>query len=61
MHVSSLLLYSNPLDQGQVLKDKEHEGCHNEFVRGLGRRLTVNYGCEGSLSLYDVIIYLFCT
>jgi hypothetical protein len=27
-----------------------------EFVRGLGRRLPVNYGCGGSLSLYDVII-----
>jgi hypothetical protein len=30
--------------QEQVLQEKEHEGCHDEFVRGLGRRLPVNYG-----------------
>jgi hypothetical protein len=30
-------------------------------VRGLGRRLPVNFGVAGSLSPYDVIIYLFCT
>jgi hypothetical protein len=33
-----------PLGQEQVLQDKEHEGCRDEFVRGLGRRLPVNYG-----------------
>jgi hypothetical protein len=32
------------------------EECRDEFVRGLGRRLTVNYGYGGSLSLYNVII-----
>jgi hypothetical protein len=42
--------------QEQILLDKEHEGCRDEFVRGLGRRLPVNYGCGGSLSSYDVII-----
>jgi hypothetical protein len=31
--------------QGQVLQDKEHDGCRVEFMRGLGRRLPVNYGC----------------
>jgi hypothetical protein len=31
------------------------------FVRGLGRRLPVNFGVSGSLSPFDVIIYLFCT
>jgi hypothetical protein len=36
--------------------NKEHEGCHDEFVRGLGHRLPVNYGCEGWLSSYDVFI-----
>jgi hypothetical protein len=54
--VSSLLLYSHPPGQEQVPQDKEHEGCRDEFVRGLGRRLLVNYGYGGSLSLYDVII-----
>jgi hypothetical protein len=29
------------------------------FVRGLGRRLPVNFGVAGSLSPFDVIIYLF--
>jgi hypothetical protein len=24
---------------------KEHERCYDESVRGLGRRLPVNYGC----------------
>jgi hypothetical protein len=43
------------LTSSQV-KDKEHEGCRDEFVRGLGHRLPVNYGCRGSLSSYDVII-----
>jgi hypothetical protein len=46
--------------QEQVPQDKEHEVCRDEFVRGLGRCLPVNYGCGGSLSFYDVIIYLFC-
>jgi hypothetical protein len=31
--------------QEQVPQDEEHEGCHDEFVRDLGRRLPVNYGC----------------
>jgi hypothetical protein len=44
------------LGQGHVPQDKEHEGCRDEFVRGLGHRLPVNYGCGGSLSSYDVII-----
>jgi hypothetical protein len=30
------------------------------FVRGLGRRLPVNFGVAGPLSPYNVIIYLFC-
>jgi hypothetical protein len=48
--------YSHPPGQGQVPQDKEHEGCSDEFMRGLGRHLPVNYGCGGLLSLYDVII-----
>jgi hypothetical protein len=31
------------------------------FVRDLGCRLPVNFAVAGSLSPYDVIIYLFCT
>jgi hypothetical protein len=34
-----------PLGQEQVSQDEEHEGCRDEFVRGLGRRLRVNFGC----------------
>jgi hypothetical protein len=45
MYVSSPLLYSHSPSQEQVPQDKEHEGCHDEFVRGLGRRLPVNFGC----------------
>jgi hypothetical protein len=30
-------------------------------VRGLGRRLPVNFGLLDRLSAYDVITYLFCT
>jgi hypothetical protein len=50
------LVVLTPPGQGQVPQDKEKEGCRYEFVRGLGRRLPVNYGCGGSLSSYDVII-----
>jgi hypothetical protein len=42
--------------QEQVPQDEDHEGCYDEFVRGLGRRLPVNYGCGGSLSSYDAFI-----
>jgi hypothetical protein len=31
--------------QEHVLQDKEHEGGRDEFVRGLGHRLPINYGC----------------
>jgi hypothetical protein len=42
--------------QEQVPQDEEHEGCRDEFVRGPGCHLPVNYGCRGALSSYDVII-----
>jgi hypothetical protein len=46
MNVCELtLVVLTPPGQGQVLQDEEHEGCRDEFVRGLGRRLRVNYGC----------------
>jgi hypothetical protein len=44
-YVSSPLLYSHPFMSRQVPRDEEHEGCRVEFMRGLGRRLPVNYGC----------------
>jgi hypothetical protein len=37
----SLVVLTSP-GQEQV---PQHEGCRDEFVRGLGRRLPVNYGC----------------
>jgi hypothetical protein len=55
------LVILTPPSQEQVPQDEEHEGGHDEFVRGLGRRLLVNYGCRGSLSSYDANIYIFCT
>jgi hypothetical protein len=55
------LLSHTPTGQEQVPQDEVHGGCYDEFVRGLGRRLPVNFGVVGSLSPYDVIIYLFCT
>jgi hypothetical protein len=46
MNVSELTLVVLTLTgQGQLPQDKEHEGYRDEFVRGLGRRLPVNYGC----------------
>jgi hypothetical protein len=42
----TLVVLTFPLGQEQVPQDEKHEGCHDEFVRGLGRRLLVNYGCS---------------
>jgi hypothetical protein len=36
------LVVLTPPGQEQVPQDEEHEGCHDEFVRGLGHRLPVN-------------------
>jgi hypothetical protein len=41
----TLVVLIFPLGQEQVPHDKEHEGCYDEFMRGLGHRLPVNYGC----------------
>jgi hypothetical protein len=59
--VSSLLLSHTPTGQEQVPQDEALGGCCDEFVRGLGRRLPVNFGVAGPLSPYNVINYLFCT
>jgi hypothetical protein len=39
-------MYSHPLGQEQVPPDDAHEGCCDEFVSGLGRRLLDNFGCR---------------
>jgi hypothetical protein len=49
-----------PTGQEQVPQYEVHGGCCDVFVRGLGHRLQSTLG-YGSLSPYDVIIYLFCT
>jgi hypothetical protein len=54
--VSSFLLYSHPPGQEHVPLDEAREGWRDEFVRGLGRRLPVNFMVVGSLYAYDVII-----
>jgi hypothetical protein len=47
MNVRELtLVVLTPPGQGQVTQDKEHEGCHDKFLRGLGHCLLVNYGCR---------------
>jgi hypothetical protein len=44
MYVSSLLLSHTPTGQEQVPQDEALGGCCDVFVRGLGRRLPVNFG-----------------
>jgi hypothetical protein len=57
MNVCELtLVVLTPQAKNRYHQDEEHEGSRNEFVRGLGRRLPVNYDWRGSLSLYDVMI-----
>jgi hypothetical protein len=41
--VSSPLLYSHPPGQEQVPQEDVREGCRDEFVSGLDRRLPVNF------------------
>jgi hypothetical protein len=63
MNVCELTLaVSHPsIGQEHVPQDEAHGGRCDVFVRGLGRRLPVNFGVVGLLSPFDVIIYLFCT
>jgi hypothetical protein len=46
MNVCELTLAVSPpnTDQEQVPQDEAHGGCCDEFVKGLGRRLSVNFG-----------------
>jgi hypothetical protein len=41
----TLVVLTSPSCQEQVPHDETHEGCCDEFVSGLGRRLPVNFGC----------------
>jgi hypothetical protein len=52
-YVSSPLLYSHPRGQEQVPQDEELKGCRNEYVRGLDRRLPVNFGCW-------IVVFVWC-
>jgi hypothetical protein len=40
-----------PKVKNRYHQDEEHEGCCDEFVRGLGHRLLVNCGCWVVVSL----------
>jgi hypothetical protein len=42
-----------PLGQGEVPQDEAHEGCCDEFVSGLRRRLPVNFGCW-------IVVFVWC-
>ena len=53
----TLVVSYPPTGQEQVPSDEAHGGCCDVFVRGLGRRLPVNFGVAGPLSPYNVIIY----
>jgi hypothetical protein len=52
-----------PIGQEHVPPEEAHGGCCDEFVRGeRSRPLSPSQlWVAGSLSPYDVIIYLFCT
>jgi hypothetical protein len=41
----TLAVLTSPPGQEQVPQDEAYEGCCDEFVSGLGRRLPVNFGC----------------
>jgi hypothetical protein len=40
----TLAISHTPIGQEQVPQDEAHGGCCDVFVRGLGRRLPVNFG-----------------
>jgi hypothetical protein len=60
MHVCELTLAVShpPTGQEQVPQDEAHGGCCDEFVRGLGRHLPVNFGLLDRCLL--ICNYLFC-
>jgi hypothetical protein len=39
----TLVVLKSPPVQEQVPLDEAHEGCYDEYVSGLGRRLLVNF------------------
>jgi hypothetical protein len=42
-----------PPGQEHVPQDEAHEGCCEEFMGGLGRRLPINYGCW-------IVVFVWC-
>jgi hypothetical protein len=59
MNVCELTLaVSPPTGQEQVPQDDVHGGCCDVFVRGLGRRLPVNFGLlDRCLLIMQLFIY----
>jgi hypothetical protein len=41
----TLVVLTSPTGQGQLPQDEAREGCCDELMSGLDRRLLVNYGC----------------
>jgi hypothetical protein len=41
----TLAVPTSTLGQEHVPQDEAHGGCYDEIVRGLGRRLPINFGC----------------
>jgi hypothetical protein len=54
----TLAVSQPPTGQEQVPQDEAHGGCCDMFVRGLGRRLPVNFGLLDRCLL--ICNYLFC-
>jgi hypothetical protein len=51
-----------PTGQEQVPQDEALGGCCDEFVRGLGRRLPVNFGLlDRCLFIYNYLFILYRT
>jgi hypothetical protein len=59
MWAHSCCLTPPPTGQEQVPQDEAQEGCCGEFVRGLGRRLPVNFGLLDRFLIW--CNYYFCT
>jgi hypothetical protein len=56
MNVSELILAKLTPGEEQVPQDEEHEGCYDELVRGLDRRLLVNYSYLHMTQLFSYFI-----
>jgi hypothetical protein len=41
----TLVVLTSAQVKNRYFQDETHEGCYDEFVSGIGRRLPVNFGC----------------